>query len=63
MKKLGKLTINPEKAIKNEELVKLKGGYSECVCVGGDHDGEWVTCNNGTISECCGSGATGMNCV
>jgi len=29
MKKLGKLTINPEKVIKNEELVNLRGGYGE----------------------------------
>lgn len=28
MKKLGKLSINPEKVINNEELVKLRGGYS-----------------------------------
>ena len=27
MKKIGKLTINPEKVIKNEELVNLRGGY------------------------------------
>lgn len=27
MKKLRKLTINPEKVLKNEELVNLKGGY------------------------------------
>ena len=27
MKKLGKLTINPDKIIKNEELVNLRGGY------------------------------------
>ncbi len=26
MKKIGKLTINPEKVIKNEELVNLRGG-------------------------------------
>lgn len=26
MKKLGKLTINPEKVIKNEELINLRGG-------------------------------------
>lgn len=26
MKKLGKLSINPEKVIKNEELVNLRGG-------------------------------------
>jgi len=27
MKKLGKLTINPDKIIRNEELVNLRGGY------------------------------------
>lgn len=27
MKKLGKLSINPEKVIKNDELVNLRGGY------------------------------------
>jgi hypothetical protein len=33
MKKLGKLSINPEKVMKNEELVNLRGGYGiECVC-------------------------------
>ena len=33
MKKLGKLSINPEKVIKNEELVNLKGGYDGyCEC-------------------------------
>jgi len=34
MKKLGKLTINPEKVIKNEELVNLRGGYGgdPCTC-------------------------------
>jgi hypothetical protein len=31
MKKLGKLSINPEKVIKNEELMHLRGGYDgEC---------------------------------
>lgn len=37
MKKLGKLSINPEKVIKNEELVNLRGGYEmevECRCDG-----------------------------
>ena len=29
MKELGKLTINPEKVIKNEELVNLRGGYDD----------------------------------
>ena len=29
MKKLRKLSINPEKVIKNEELINLRGGYGE----------------------------------
>ena len=33
MKKLGKLSINPSKVMKNEELVRLKGGY------GGGYEG------------------------
>jgi hypothetical protein len=32
MKKLGKLEINPEQLIKNEELLKLRGGYNPCTC-------------------------------
>jgi hypothetical protein len=42
MKKIGKITINPEKVIKNEDLVNLKGGgygegctYCECLSSGG----------------------------
>jgi len=31
MKNLGKLSINPEKVIKNEELVNLRGGGYETV--------------------------------
>ena len=30
MKKLGKLSINPEKVIKNDQLVNLRGGYESC---------------------------------
>jgi len=33
MKKLGKLSINSEKVIKNEELVNLRGGSGSYVCV------------------------------
>ncbi len=32
MKKIGKLTINPEKVIKNDELVNLRGGYGDNGC-------------------------------
>ncbi len=45
MKKIGKLTINPEKVIKNEELVNLRGGLEEpCTC----------TCFNSQTWECLG---------
>jgi hypothetical protein len=37
MKKLGKLTISPEKIMKNEELINLQGGYSGSCA--------WFTCN------------------
>jgi natural product precursor len=35
MKKLNKLQINPEKIMKNEELVTLRGGYGNgpCTCL------------------------------
>ena len=32
MKKIGKLSINPEKMIKDNELVSLKGGYGGPEC-------------------------------
>ena len=40
MKKLGKLSINPEKIIKDVELVNLRGGY------GGDDNGCGTDANN-----------------
>jgi hypothetical protein len=30
MKNLGKLSINPEKVMKNEELLRIRGGYENC---------------------------------
>ncbi|MGV8137964.1 MAG: hypothetical protein AB2L20_22365 [Mangrovibacterium sp.] len=44
MKKLGKLLINPEKLMKNEELIDLRGGY------GTSH---YVSCKN-TSGYTCG---------
>ncbi|HYQ56601.1 MAG TPA: TIGR04149 family rSAM-modified RiPP [Draconibacterium sp.] len=45
MKKSGKISINPEKVIKNEELVNLKGGYyGPCTC----------TCYDTWTYECLG---------
>ncbi len=46
MKKLGKLIINPEKVIKNEELVNLRGG---------DYGGQyWVSCKDNSGLTCGG---------
>jgi len=39
MKKLNNLIINPEKVIREEELITLKGGYDGgcwCVCIAGE---------------------------
>lgn len=33
MKKLNKLHINSDRLMRNEELVKLRGGYDTCDCV------------------------------
>ena len=46
MKKIGKITINPEKVIKNEELVNLRGGYESDPCT--------CTCQNISTYECIG---------
>lgn len=45
MKKLGKLSINPERVIKNEELVNLRGGYygGSCTPVS-KGSGYWQCC-------------------
>ncbi len=45
MKKLGKLTINPDKIIKNEELVNLRGGY----------DCGYIQCRCGNIQQWIGT--------
>ncbi len=73
MKKLGKLSINPEKVIKNEELANLRGGYLDelcqglncsfpnqdyyCQCVGSV--GAWCTCAS---SEWAAETAGASNC-
>jgi hypothetical protein len=55
MKKLGKLTISPEKIMKNEELINLQGGYD-------DHD-RCGTCTYqyGTVG-CVRNTGGGCNC-
>jgi len=55
MKKIGKLSINPEKVIKNEELVNLRGGsYTNCNC-----EILWNVEDITTLSGACG---TSTNC-
>jgi hypothetical protein len=57
MKKLGKLQINPERLMKNEELLVLRGGYGGsgwCTCrnyEGGILCSGWVDCYK-CYSEC-----------
>jgi natural product precursor len=47
MKKLNKLQVNPERIMKEEELVALRGGYSWLTC---RVDG--VICWSATIDSC-----------
>ena len=49
MKKLGKLNINPEKVMKNEELISLRGG-TNCTCFTGQTAPDGVVCQEGTAS-------------
>ncbi len=55
MKKLGKLSINPDRLMKNEELVNLRGGYGgygtpcpsgkrEYMCICNPGMGAWTGC-------------------
>ncbi len=49
MKKLGKITISPEKIMKNEELINLHGGYQGwcCYC-----DGKAILAGPSNMEEC-----------
>ena len=49
MKKLNKLVIKPEKLMKNDELITLKGGVN-CTCYHGQN-GEGGVCLTGTASS------------
>ena len=55
MKKLGKLEINPEKLIKNEELKALKGG-EDCLT-------SFTCVRNGVYLGCVTVASTYMSCV
>lgn len=49
MKTIGKLSIDPEKVIKNEELVNLRGGYGGagwCCRTSGRPSGESELCSD-----------------
>lgn len=48
MKKLGRLNLNSEKLMKNEELLALRGGYDENPC------GEGIEAFNCTVWACTG---------
>jgi len=70
MKKLGKLSIKPEKVIKNEELVNLRGGYGgsgTCAAWCAMPDGGWE-CNisydyaQQLVSDCQFAGGTAHWC-
>ena len=70
MKKLEKLMINPEKVIRNEELVNFKGGYNEyqCWCGTPPMYTFWAKANDcwGAIQwaiEECGDSSSGCPCV
>ena len=57
MKKLNKLIINPEKVIKNEELVNLKGGdYGGCCVCGNGQSIYGPTTKQECYDDCEGSG-------
>lgn len=70
MKKLNKLQISPEKLMKNEELIHLRGG-TNCWCFYGCEPGVGGVCATGTAGStdeclimchaagCCGYSFTG----
>ena len=69
MKKLNKLQINPEKVMKNEELVTLRGGYGGNVNCGGSGPyckGAIDSCDDETVRWYCNMmcpGWSGAVCV
>ena len=69
MKKIGKLTISPEKVMKNEELINLQGGYEheKCVCYSSDGSSTKTIigcdCNSGLdVTSVCGQGYAYYDC-
>ncbi len=52
MKKLGKLSINPEKLLKDKELIEFKGGYVEPCCYCNDGTVHVITDDNNAYRDC-----------
>ena len=52
MKKIGKLSINPEKLIKEKELVNLKGGYDDDCCECRYGANVWVIYGHDNETDC-----------
>lgn len=55
MKKLSKLLINPEKLMKNEELMTLRGGYGgtcTTVCYSGSTCYGYLLCTGNCTQQC-----------
>ena len=55
MKTIKKFTINSNKLLKDEELVKLKGGYEECTveCYSGSTTYGYLQCDQPDCDEAC----------
>jgi len=68
MKILSKLSISPEKIMKNEELINLQGGgYGSKTCVcwkWGSDETKTVNCEcSDPVEDVCGVGWDGHNCT
>jgi len=62
MKKLGKLSISPEKIMKNEELINLQGGAYSSLCACTDVENQvywgWGMCGGYNNCHACGVALT-----
>jgi len=48
MKTLSKLQLNPDRVMKNDELITLRGGYGLVKC----YDGWFNECGEGKVGDC-----------
>ena len=69
MKKLSKLSISPEKIMKNEELINLQGGYEHhhaCVCISSNSQKIIIGCDCNSLKDVtsvCGEGYDYYDCL